>query len=218
MGYPQLNKPAPAFTATVVQQGQFLEKSLSDYLGQWVVLFFYPMDFTFVCPTEILAFNAALPEFAKLNAAVLGVSTDSQYVHLQWTQTPRAQGGLAPDSPAGAPLVIPLIADKSMQIARDYGCLIEEEGVSFRGTYIIDPKGVLRQMTVNDKPVGRSVEETVRLIKAFQFHEQFGEVCPAGWQEGSATIKDTPEGKLEYFGAAKANGEHTNARKRARID
>jgi alkyl hydroperoxide reductase subunit AhpC len=151
------------------------------------------MDFTFVCPTEILAFNAALPEFERLNTVVLGASTDSHYVHLQWAQTPRSQGGLGPEpGSSGTPLAIPLVADKSMDVARKYGCLIDEEGITFRATYLVDPRGVLRQMTINDNSVGRSVEEMVRLLKAFQFTDQYGEVCPAGWAEGGATIKVGP--------------------------
>ena len=127
-------------------------------------------DFTFVCPTEILAFNAALPAFKALNASVLGVSTDSKFTHFQWATTPRSLGGLGPEADGrGAPLAVPLIADKNHKISSDYGCLLEEEGFPLRATYLIAPKGVLRQMTVNDTPVGRSVEEMIRLVKAFQF-------------------------------------------------
>ncbi|EMD35706.1 hypothetical protein CERSUDRAFT_138397 [Gelatoporia subvermispora B] len=198
-----VQKPAPAFKATAVVDGLFQDISLSDFLGQWVVLLFYPLDFTFVCPTEILAFNDALPAFKALNTTVLGFSTDSHFSHLAWASQDRKQGGLGPD------LKLPLVADKSMNISRDYGVLIEEEGIALRGLFIIDPKGTLRQITVNDLPVGRSVEETLRLVKAFQFTDEYGEVCPANWTEGSKTIKPDPTGKLEYFanGTAEPNGE-----------
>ncbi|EJF60889.1 peroxiredoxin [Dichomitus squalens LYAD-421 SS1] len=208
-----VQKPAPTFKATAVVDGLFKDISLSDYLGQWVVLFFYPLDFTFVCPTEILAFNDALPQFHQLNTAVLGVSTDSHFAHLAWATQPRKEGGLGPD------LKLPLIADKNLSISRDYNVLIEEEGVALRGLFIIDPKGTLRQITVNDLPVGRSVEETIRLVKAFQFTDEHGEVCPANWTEGTKTIKADPTGKLEYFSsvggqAATANGNVSNKRPR----
>ncbi|KAI0747385.1 thioredoxin-like protein, partial [Fomes fomentarius] len=187
-----VQKPAPAFKATAVVDGLFKDISLQDYLGQWVVLFFYPLDFTFVCPTEILAFNDALPQFQAINTVLLGASTDSHFSHLAWA-TPRKQGGLGPD------LKLPLIADKTQKIARDYGVLIEEEGVALRGLFIIDPKGILRQITVNDLPVGRSVDETIRLVKAFQFTDEYGEVCPANWNEGSKTMKADPKGSSSTF-------------------
>ncbi|KAK7464971.1 cTPxI [Stygiomarasmius scandens] len=195
-----IQRLAPAFKASAVIEGLFQEISLSDYLGKWVVLFFYPMDFTFVCPTEILAFNDALEDFKALDTVVLGVSTDSQYSHFAWATQPRKEGGLGPG------LKLPLIADRNMKISRDYGVLLEDEGIALRGLFIIDPKGTLRQITVNDLPVGRSVSETIRLVKAFQFTDKHGEVCPANWSEGSATIKATPKDKLEYFGNAAAGG------------
>ncbi|KAI4294531.1 thioredoxin-like protein [Schizophyllum commune] len=194
-----IQKPAPTFTAAAVEDGLMKDISLKDYLGQWVVLLFYPMDFTFVCPTEILAFNDALNDFKQINTQVLGLSTDSQYAHFAWAQLERKAGGLGPD------LKIPLVADRSMQISRDYGVLIEDAGVALRGLFIIDPKGILRQITVNDLPVGRSVEETIRLVKAFQFTDEYGEVCPANWHEGGKTIKPTPTDKLEYFSTAEAD-------------
>lgn len=209
-----VQRPAPAFKSQAVVNGGFEEVELSQYLGKWVVLFFYPMDFTFVCPTEILAFNDALPEFAALDTVVLGISTDSIYTHLAWTTTPRSAGGLGPSpkDPSSSTLKLPLVADKSMSIARSYGVLLEDEGIALRGLFIIDPKGVLRQMTVNDLPVGRSVDETVRLVKAFQFTDKYGEVCPANWQEGSKGMKADPKGSKEYFAAANTNSTngHTN--------
>ncbi|KAF8139029.1 thioredoxin-like protein [Boletus edulis] len=208
----RVQRPAPAFKATAVVEGMFKDISLADYLGKWVVLFFYPMDFTFVCPTEILAFNDVLPRFQELDAVVLGVSTDSQYSHFAWAQQPRKQGGLGPD------LKLPLVADRNMQIARDYDVLIEEEGISLRGLFIIDPKGIIRQITVNDLPVGRSVDETIRLLQAFQFTDKHGEVCPVGWTEGSKTIKADPKESLDYFSKANEDVEMQNStsKKRAR--
>ncbi|THH15463.1 hypothetical protein EW146_g5024 [Bondarzewia mesenterica] len=192
-----VQQPAPTFTAQAVVDGLFKEISLSEYLGQWVFLLFYPMDFTFVCPTEILAFNDALPAFANVNTTVLGTSLRYRYFVLLLTAITslqnRKDGGLGPD------LKLPLVADRNMRIARDYGVLIEEKGVALRGLFLIDPKGVLRQATINDLPVGRSVDEALRLVKAFQFTEQYGEVCPANWTEGDRTIKTDPTGKLEYF-------------------
>ncbi|KAF9059097.1 thioredoxin-like protein [Rhodocollybia butyracea] len=204
-----IQKPAPAFKSTAVVDGLFEDISLSDYLGKWVVLFFYPMDFTFVCPTEILAFNDALDEFKQIDTVVIGASTDSQYSHFAWATQPRKEGGLGPD------LKLPLLADRSMKIARDYGVLLEEEGIALRGLFIIDPKGILRQITVNDLPVGRSVEETLRLVKAFQFTDKHGEVCPAGWSEGGKTIKTDPTAKMEYFSTT-GDGPSEPSKKRPR--
>lgn len=176
------------------------------------------MDFTFVCPTEIIQYNNALQRFRDINTSVFGISTDSHFSHLAWVEKPRKQGGLGPD------LELPLIADRSTKISRSYGVLIEDEGIALRGLFIIDPKGVLRQITINDLPVGRDVEETIRLIKAFQFTDEHGEVCPAGWQEGSKGMKADPKGSLEYFaaqGEANGNGEmngNGESRKRARAE
>ncbi|KAH9010456.1 2-cysteine peroxiredoxin [Lactarius hengduanensis] len=183
---PTIQSPAPVFSVTALIDGSFKEVSLGDYLGQ--------CDFTFVCPTEILAFNDALPEISRLNACA---------------------GGLGPD------LRIPLLADRNMRVAREYGCLIEDKGITFRASYLIDPKGILRQFTMNDLPVGRSVDEALRLVQAFQFADAHGEVCPANWKEGSKTIRADPLAKLDYF-AATADGTHENGKanwtKRARMD
>ncbi|KAG2176151.1 hypothetical protein INT43_005384 [Umbelopsis isabellina] len=164
-------------------------------LGQYVVFFWYPMDFTFVCPTEIIAFSDRIAEFKALNTAVIAASTDSEFSHLAWVNTPRKQGGLGE-------MKIPIIADKTKSIARDYGVLIEEAGVALRGLFIIDPKGTVRQITINDLPVGRSVDETLRLVEAFQFTDEHGEVCPAGWQKGDKTIKPDSKASKEYFESA----------------
>ncbi|KAH9954988.1 thioredoxin-like protein [Lactifluus volemus] len=211
---PAIQNPAPAFTVTAFVEGAFKEVSLSDYLGKWVILMFYPLDFTFVCPTEILAFNDALPDFAHANTAVLAISTDSEYSHFAWAQQPRAEGGLGPS------LQIPLLADRNMRVARDYGCLIEDKGITFRASYLIDPNGTLRQITVNDLPVGRSVDEALRLVQAFQFTDKHGEVCPANWKEGGKTIRADPTSKLEYFATADGAQENgkVNGTKRARVE
>lgn len=191
-GLPALLERAPDFSGTAVVDGAFREISLSDYRGRYLVLFFYPLDFTFVCPTELVAFSDRIAEFQSLNTAVVGVSCDSQYSHLAWIDLPRREGGLGG-------LKYPLLADFNKQVARSYGVLLEKEGVALRGLFLIDPNGVLRQLSVNDLPVGRSVDETLRLVQAFQFYEQHGEVCPANWTPGAATIKPDPEQSREYF-------------------
>ncbi|KAL1934384.1 hypothetical protein VTP01DRAFT_6566 [Rhizomucor pusillus] len=188
----QVQKPAPEFTLPAVVNGEFKDVSLSDYKGKYVVFFWYPMDFTFVCPTEILAFSDRVKEFEALNTAVIAASTDSEFSHLAWINTPRKQGGLGE-------MNIPIVADKTKKVARDYGVLIEDAGVALRGLFIIDPNGIVRQITINDLPVGRSVDEVLRLVEAFQFTDKYGEVCPANWQKGSATIKPDVQKSKEYF-------------------
>lgn len=188
----QIQKPAPQFEGEAVVKGQFKHVSLSDYKGKYVVLFFYPLDFTFVCPTEIIAFSDRAEEFRSIECEVIACSTDSHFTHLAWVNTSRKQGGLGE-------MDIPLLADKSMKISRAYGVLDEETGVPFRGLFIIDPNQDLRQITVNDLPVGRSVDETLRLVQAFQFTDTHGEVCPANWKPGDKTmVADTTKAK-EYF-------------------
>jgi len=175
-----------------VNNGQFKDLKLSDYQGKYLVLFFYPLDFTFVCPTEIIAFSERVQEFRDINAEVVGVSTDSHFSHLAWINTPRKQGGLGG-------LEYPLLSDFNKTISRDYGVLVEEAGIALRGLFLIDPKGIIRQITINDLPVGRSVDETLRLIKAFQFVEEHGEVCPANWVPNKPTIKPDPVQSRQYF-------------------
>ncbi|XP_029640069.1 peroxiredoxin-2 [Octopus sinensis] len=187
-----LAQKAPEFKGMAVVNGEFKTIQLSDFKGKYLVLFFYPLDFTFVCPTEITAFSDRMEEFKDINCEVVACSTDSHYSHLAWINTPRKQGGLGE-------MKIPLLADKTHKIASDYGCLKEDEGISFRGLFIIDEKGVLRQITINDLPVGRSVDETLRLVQAFQFTDKHGEVCPVGWKPGSNTMKPDPKGSKEYF-------------------
>lgn len=175
---------------------QLKDISLSEYKGKYVVFFFYPLDFTFVCPTEIIAFSDRADEFKKLNCQVIGASVDSHFCHLAWINTPKKQGGLGP-------MNIPLISDPKRTIAQDYGVLKADEGISFRGLFIIDDKGILRQITINDLPVGRSVDEIIRLVQAFQFTDKHGEVCPAGWKPGSDTIKPDVNKSKEYFSKQK---------------
>lgn len=185
-------QPAPDFEGTAVVNGEFKTIKLSDYKGKYVVLFFYPMDFTFVCPTEIIAFSESAEKFRAINTEVIACSTDSHFSHLAWINTPRKQGGLGE-------MKIPLLADRSMKISRAYGVLNEDVGIDFRGLFIIDDKGKLRQITINDLPVGRSVDETLRLVQAFQYTDAHGEVCPAGWKPGADTIKPNPKDSQAYF-------------------
>lgn len=194
VGNAKLNFPAPAFDEmALMPDGTFKKVNLASYKGKWVVLFFYPLDFTFVCPTEICQFSDSIKEFRSINCEVIACSMDSEYAHLAWTMQDRKKGGLGK-------MEIPIIADKTKSIIKDYGCLKEDEGVAYRGVFIIDPKGNLRQFTVNDNPVGRNVDEVLRLVKAFQFVEVHGEVCPANWKPGSATMKPDPKGSVEgYF-------------------
>lgn len=186
-----VGKPAPDFCRPAVVDGEFKDVKLSDYKGKWVVLFFYPMDFTFVCPTEIIAFSKRAEEFRKINCEVVAASCDSQFSHFAWINTPRKEGGLGE-------MNIPILADKDLSMARNYGVLVEDAGISLRGLFIIDPNGVLRQITINDLSVGRNVDEALRLVKAFQFVEKYGEVCPANWHEGETAMKPSNEGMKEY--------------------
>ncbi|XP_047129295.1 peroxiredoxin-4 [Hydra vulgaris] len=188
----QISKPAPSWHGKAVVNGEFKDIKLSDYKGKYLVFFFYPLDFTFVCPTEIIAFSDRIDEFKKINTEVIAVSVDSVFTHLAWINTPRQQGGLGK-------MKIPLLADLTKQISKDYGVLLEDAGHTLRGLFIIDDKGILRQITMNDLPVGRSVDETLRLVQAFQYTDKHGEVCPAGWKPGSDTIVPDPKEKLNYF-------------------
>lgn len=188
----KIGAPAPNFEGMAVVDGQFKKISLADYKGKYLVLFFYPLDFTFVCPTEIIAFADRVEEFKKIGCEVVGCSTDSHFAHLAWTNLPRKQGGLGE-------MKIPLLSDLTHNISKAYGVYNEESGLDFRGLYIIDNKGNLRQIIVNDIPVGRSVDETLRLVAAIQFVEAHGEVCPANWKPGGATMKPDVKGSLSYF-------------------
>lgn len=188
-----VTKMAPDFKAqAVMADDSFRELTLSDYRGRHVVLFFYPLDFTFVCPSEIIAFDKALPEFTARNTEVIGISVDSHFTHLAWRQTPRAEGGIGK-------VGFPLVADLEKRIARDYGILINE-AVALRGLFLIDRQGVVRHAVINDLPLGRSVAEAIRMVDALQFHEQHGDVCPANWQKGEEGMKPTADGVAAYLG------------------
>jgi alkyl hydroperoxide reductase subunit AhpC len=192
----QVQKEAPDFTATAVVNEEFKQVKLSDYRGKYVVLFFYPLDFTFVCPTEIVAFSDRIGEFRDRGAEVIGCSIDSQFSHLAWIQTPREKGGLGG-------LSYPLVADITKKISADYGVLLEG-GIALRGTFLIDQQGVIRAVTVHDLPLGRSVDEALRVLDGLQHFEKHGEVCPADWRKGGATIKPGVKESQEYFRKAAA--------------
>jgi alkyl hydroperoxide reductase subunit AhpC len=188
----QVQKEAPDFTADAVVNEDFKQIKLSDYKGKnYVVLFFYPLDFTFVCPTEIVAFSDRIKEFQERGAEVLGVSVDSKFSHLAWVQSPRAQGGLGG-------LTYPLVSDLTKKISTDYGVLLDG-GIALRGLFVIDKGGVVRAITIHDLPLGRSVDETLRVLDALQHFEKYGEVCPAGWTKGAATIKPGVKESKAYF-------------------
>ena len=186
-----IGKPAPDFALDAVDRGQFRTVGLGDYRGKWLVLFFYPLDFTFVCPTEILAFSDRADEFRRLDAEIAGVSIDSKFAHLAWSQVPRREGGIEG-------LAFPLLADVTRKTAGDYQVL-GAEGVAMRGLFLIDPDGVVQHATVNNLGVGRSVDEVLRVLQAFQFVRAHGEVCPANWQPGRATIKPDVEASRSFF-------------------
>lgn len=189
-----VTKEAPNFKAqAVMPDGTFQQVSMADYRGKYVLLFFYPLDFTFVCPTEIIAFSDRVKDFAAANVQILGVSIDSHFTHLAWRNTARAEGGLGQ-------IDYPLVADLDKSIAQAYDVLLPA-GIALRGLFLIDKAGVVRHQVVNDLPLGRSVDEALRLVKALQFVESHGEVCPANWQEGKATIKPNPKGSKEFFGS-----------------
>jgi len=187
-----VKKEAPDFKAqALMPDGSFKQIALSDYRGKYVILFFYPLDFTFVCPTEIIAFSEAQGEFAALGVELLGCSVDSHYSHLAWCERPRKEGGLGQ-------VRYPLIADLNKKIAEAYDVLLPD-GIALRGLFLIDPQGNVRHQVVNDLPLGRSVDEALRMVKALQFFEKNGEVCPANWKEGARTIKPDPKASQAFF-------------------
>jgi peroxiredoxin 2/4 len=188
-----VTKEAPDFTATAVMPDNSFKDNfkLSDYRGKYVVLFFYPLDFTFVCPSEIIAFDAALEKFQKKNTQIIGVSVDSHFTHWAWKNTPRKEGGIGQ-------IRYPLVADLTKTIARDYGVLLEG-GVALRGLFLIDKEGKVRHALINDLPIGRSVDEALRTLDALQFHEKNGDVCPANWHEGEEAMKPSAEGVAQYL-------------------
>lgn len=188
-----VGKPAPDFTAdAVLPDGSFEQITLSSYRGKkYVVLFFYPLDFTFVCPSEIIAFDHRNSKFEGKNVQVIGVSVDSKFSHWAWRNTKVKEGGIGPVS-------FPLVADLSKQIARDYDVLKDEE-VAYRGSFLIDQDGVVQHQVVNNLPLGRNIDEMLRMVDALQFHEVHGEVCPAGWQEGKEGMKDNADGVASFL-------------------
>lgn len=203
-----VGKKAPLFTAPAVVNGDEIVESFSldQYLGEKeVVFFFYPKDFTFVCPTEILAFQEKLAEFEKRGVAVVGASTDTEETHLAWLMTDKNKGGIEG-------VTYPLVADTSKTIANNYGVLAgdwdyDEEGqlsfkglpIAFRGSFLIDKEGTVRHETINDLPLGRNIDEMIRLVDALQYVEKHGEVCPANWEEGKDAMQATREGVADYL-------------------
>lgn len=191
-----VGKQAPAFKAKAVIGNKIVEDfSLMHYRGKYVVFFFYPLDFTFVCPTELHAFQEALEEFEKRNAQVIGCSVDSVHSHYAWLNTPKSKGGIEG-------VDYPLVSDINKNISEDYGVLVPGEGIAYRGLYLIDKEGVVRHQLINDLPLGRSVAEILRMIDALQHFEQHGEVCPANWNKGAETMKPNQEDLEKYFAKA----------------
>jgi alkyl hydroperoxide reductase subunit AhpC len=189
-----VQQAAPDFKAqAVMPDGSFKTVSLSDYKNKYVLLFFWPLDFTFVCPTEIIAFSDRAEEFEKLGVQILGVSVDSHYTHLAWRNTPRTEGGLGQ-------INYPMIADLNKEISRAYDVLLPG-GIALRGLFLIDKGGIVRHQLVNDLPLGRSVDEALRLVQALQHFEANGEVCPANWKQGARTIKPTVTESKQFFAA-----------------
>nr|CCA17152.1 peroxiredoxin2 putative [Albugo laibachii Nc14] len=192
---PKVRHPAPDFVCRAVVNKEFKTICLKDYKGKYVVLFFWPFDFTLVCPTEIIAFSERVEEFRAIGCEVIGASADSVFSHLAWINTPRKEGGIGD-------MKIPLISDFNKDLSKAYDVLVEsgdEIGATLRGLFIIDGEGILRQSTINDLPVGRNVDETLRLVEAFKFTDEHGEVCPAGWKKGARSIN--PKKSSDYFEA-----------------
>jgi len=185
----------PFWSAPACIEGKSLERLTSDdYLGMWKILFFYPKDFTFVCPSEIIAFNDRAAEFRELGCELIAASCDTEEVHLAWCRTPRSKGGLGK-------MDIPILADVTKSISAEYGVLDEAAGFPLRGLFLVDPHDIIQHITVNAAPVGRSVDEALRTLQAFQFNAEHGEVCPANWKPGEATMVADPNESLEYFEA-----------------
>jgi peroxiredoxin (alkyl hydroperoxide reductase subunit C) len=188
-----VTKQAPDFTATAVMPDNSMKPDfkLSDYRGKYVILFFYPLDFTFVCPSEILAFDRTLATFQAKNCEIIGVSIDSQFSHWAWKNTPIKQGGIGN-------IQYPLVADLDKNISRQYGVLLDA-GIALRGTFLIDRDGVIRHAVINDLPLGRNIDEALRMVDALQFHEKHGDVCPANWETGKEAMTPTADGVADYL-------------------
>lgn len=187
-----VGRAAPTFKADALVNGEFKSLSLDDMKGKWKVLFFYPLDFTFVCPTEITAFSDSIEKFKELNCEVIGCSIDSKFSHLAWSKQARAEGGLGE-------VRYPLLADVTKKIATDYGVLIEDAGIALRGLFIIDEQNNVQHSTINNLGVGRNVDETLRLVEAFQYTAKHGEVCPANWTKGKDAMKPGPKESKSWF-------------------
>jgi peroxiredoxin (alkyl hydroperoxide reductase subunit C) len=191
----RVGQAAPDFTATAVVDQEFKDIKLSGFRGKYVVLFFYPLDFTFVCPTEITAFSDRHAEFKALNTEILGVSVDSQFSHLAWIQTDRKSGGIGD-------IHYPLVADLKKEISTAYNVLDPDAGIALRGLFVIDQDGVIQHSTINNLGFGRSVDETLRVLQAIQHIQTHpDEVCPAGWQPGQKTMNPDPKKSKEFFAA-----------------
>ncbi|MBC8555808.1 MAG: peroxiredoxin [Candidatus Brocadiales bacterium] len=187
-----VTKEAPDFAAqAVMSNNSFEEIKLSDYRGKYVILFFYPLDFTFVCPSEIIAFDKALEKFKSRNTEIIGVSVDSHFSHWAWKNTTVNEGGIGQ-------IQYPLVSDLNKNISRDYGVLINES-VALRGLFLIDREGIVRHSVINDLSLGRNVDEALRMLDALRFTEEHGEVCPANWKEGDKAMKPTAEGVADYL-------------------
>jgi peroxiredoxin (alkyl hydroperoxide reductase subunit C) len=189
----RVTEQAPDFTASAVLGDDRIDEtlSLSSLRGKYVLLFFYPMDFTFVCPTEILAFNEKLEEFQSRDTEVIGVSVDSVYTHLAWKRRPVDQGGIGP-------IRYPLVSDLKKEISRDFGVLLDE-GVALRASFLIDREGVIRHVVLNDLPLGRSVNEALRMVDALRFYDEKGRLCPANWEEGNEGMEESTGGVIDYL-------------------
>ena len=188
-----VGKKAPDFSTKAVIDGKIVEDfTLSQFRGKYVVLFFYPLDFTFVCPTELHAFQEHLQDFHKRGCEVIGCSVDSHFSHHAWLQLPKKKGGIEG-------VTYPLISDMNKTIACDYDVLKKDEGIAYRGLFLIDREGTVRHEVINDLPLGRSVEEALRVLDAFQFFEKHGEVCPANWTQGQKGLQPTSEGLEKFF-------------------
>jgi len=188
-----VTKKAPDFEASAVMEDGTIEESfrLSSLRGRYAILLFYPLDFTFVCPTEILSFDKEKDAFEERECSLIGISVDSPYTHLAWKRTPVKNGGIGP-------IRFPLVSDLSREIGRAYGILFEEK-VTLRGLFLIDREGIVRHSVINDLPFGRSVEEALRMLDAVRFHDEHGEVCPADWKKGKQGMKPTPSGVVDYL-------------------
>ena len=188
-----LGKKAPEFCVKAVQKNSIIDNfTLQDLEGKYVLFFFYPLDFTFVCPTELHAFEEKLEEFEKRNCQVVGCSVDSHFSHAAWLNTPVNKGGIEG-------VTYPIVSDINKTISRDFGVLFEEEGIAYRGLFLLDKQGIVRHLLINDLPLGRSVDEAIRMLDALQFFETNGEVCPANWHKGDKTMQPDKEGLEAYF-------------------